>query len=166
MNEEQFEKAYSDFINFYFEVDSYYAKKEITENETEIAGNIAKAIKALTTKYKDLDGDTLTRAEFALSQYWLSLSEITAQRVQKANTLGRWIKYKKHNEWNPAKKRLEEKRAANEKRVLVGEIEAEINKKLFAETIIEGFMESHTDRLVGLQDSLRAVLTALAHRIN
>ena len=80
--------------------------------------------------------------------------------------MGRWIKYKKHNEWNPAKKRLEEKLAANEKRVLVGEIEAEINKKLFAETIIEGFMESHTDRLVGLQDSLRAVLTALAHRIN
>ena len=166
LKKDQLENAYQEFIAFYLEMDKFYTEKEVSETEMDIAGKIVQTVNVLQKRFKDFDGDELTRAEFVLAQCWLSLTEITANRIQKSNALGRWVKYKKHNEWKPAKKRLEENLAANEKRVLVGEIEAEINKKLFAESVMEGFYESHADKLIGIQDSVRGILTALSHRIN
>jgi len=171
----EIESSFEEFDEFYSKMDEFFKKKEVSQDEIEIISQIHLIVEELDkgkTKegFVSLNGDDLTRSDYKLSQYLLSLGEIASQKAQKANTMGRWVKWKRHNEWNPAKQHLEDKlKEVSEdakKRIIKEDIESEVSKRIFADSIIESMMAGHADLLLNIYDSTRSVLTALAHRIN
>lgn len=173
---QEFENAYEEFNSFYGQLDSYFREKEISKEEKDVVDAIHKAVERLgegkvhpknpeSKHFAYWDGDDLTRSEYYISQHLVSLSEHAANKVQKANVMGRWVKWRRHNEWDPVKTQLEKELEEAKKRVLVGDIESAVEKKLFAEYAIEALLSAHADRLLSLLDTTKSVLTALAHRI-
>ena len=177
---EELESAYSAFSEFYSKMDEYFRSKEVSSDELQLIKAIHYIVEELDKGKKGKDGklmgygswtgDDLTRADNRLANYLLTLGELANQKVQKANTMGRWLKWRKHNEWNPAKqvleKQLESLEKDKQKRILKDDIEAEVSKKLFADSVIEAMMAGHADLLLTMFDATKSVLTALAHRIN
>lgn len=172
----EFESAYEEFDAFYDQFKNFFSK-DFSAQELEIVKNIREIVSQLDGNgnpdaFRKWGGDTLSRAEFRLANFLLPLGEITNQKVQRANAMGRWVKWKRFNEWSPAKEALELKLESEAKegekvgKVYKDEVENEVGKKIFAESMIEAFMSGHADYLLSIHDSVKSILVALAHRIN
>lgn len=184
----ELESAYQGFNDFYKKIDELFKEKEVSQIELSIVSQIETIVDELDNGprnpdfkkeddiskkylgYKSWDGDSLTRADARLATLMFNLGEIASEKIQKANSMNRWVKWRKVNEWNPAKEALEDKlmkagKNAKQNRIFKDDIETEVGKKLFAENIIEVFMSGHADLLTTMFDATKSVLTALAHRI-
>jgi hypothetical protein len=177
---EEFQDAFEGFNKFYEQFEEFFFAKDFSEQELELVKKLKQQIDILEKgkiirgqqHYINWDGDDLTRAEFKIASYLLPLGEIASQKVQRSNAMNRWVKWRKFNEWSPVKsflekKLIEETESLEKKgRVYKEEIENLVGKKIFAESMLESFLQGHADQLMNLFDSTRSILTALAHRIN
>lgn len=182
----EIESSYDAFNQFYEKMDMLFKEREFSQLELSIVSQIKDIVDTLDNGprnpswkegddiknkylgYQKWDGDSLTRSDAKLATLMFNLGELASEKVQKANTMNRWVKWRKVNEWNPAKEALENKLIQaenNKKRVFKEDIETEVGKKLFAENIIEVMMSGHADLLTNMFNATRSVLTALAHRI-
>ena len=176
------ESSYEAFEVFYNKFKNYFIGKDFSKEEVELVNKIHEQVDILDKgklvngkrHYAFWDGDDLTRAEFRIANYLLPLGAITSEKMQRVNAMGRYVKFRRFDEWNPAKAKLEKDLLATAPpgtedklpRILKDEIEGEVAKKIFAESIIESFMQGHADNLQLVHDSTKSILTALAHRIN
>lgn len=166
----EIEDAYGAFNEFYASMDEMYKEREVSKDEVEIVKEIHSIVTSLD-KGKNgggivsWTGDDLTRAEYRLAVYLAGLSGIAAEKIKRSNSMLRWVKFRKYQEWNPAKTKIEESLKEG-KRATKDEIEAEVSKQIFAENMMEAFMAGHADTLTLLCDSTKSILTALTHRIN
>lgn len=176
----ELENAYDEFGDFYSKMDDHFREREVSNEELELIGNIKQIVEQLDkgkknasgsfSGYGSWTGDDLTRADSRLAGMLLPLGELASEKIQKANVMGRFVKWKRYNEWSPAKALLEKNLADlskdGNKRVIKEEIEAVVSKKIFAESVIESMLSGHADKLMTMFDATKSILTALAHRIN
>lgn len=171
----ELENAYEEFEDFYNKMDAYFREKEVSQIEIKIVSEIKNIVDQLDKGksgkgYRSWTGDDLTRADSRLAGFLFYIGELAAQKAQKANVSGRYIKWKRHNEWNSARQQLESELAQLDKdkqrRLIKEDIEVEVGKRIFAESVMEAMLSGHADLLMTIFDATKSVLTALAHRIN
>lgn len=174
-NKEKFDSAYEAFDAFYANMEMYYKEKEFNQNELDVVAEIKSIAETLDKGkkhavtgqhlgYNSWSGDDLTRADGRLATLLITLGEITTDKVQRANVMGKWLKWRRYNEWNPIKSKVEKE--LGDKKIFKEDIESELGKEIFAESVMESMLAGHADRLESLYDSSKSLLTALAHRIN
>lgn len=181
-NKERLESAYGEFINFFQQMDEFFIDKEIPKDELVVIKEIKEIAETLDRGklgkdgkflgYNSWTGEDLTRADGRIATLLLTIGEFASKAVLKSNVMGRWVKWKKYNEWSPIKSRLEKALMEKEEnknknpRVFKEDIEAEVSKEIFSESVIEAMMAGHADKLTTIFDATKSLLTALAHRIN
>ena len=92
----------------------------------------------------------------------LTLGTLASERVKQANVAFRWVRWRRHSEWTPAKEHLEK----GLEKVLVGDIEQEVAKRTFAEELIESNLQGIADFLTSLHKDIYSYKSALQRQID
>lgn len=153
------DSSLNEFNQFYSEIESFYKGKILTDHERKTIIDLKRLIKQ--SAKDNLDAVDLSRAESQIAVLLMTLGELATERMKQTNLIFRYNKWKKHKEWNAAKGRLESEMA----KVLVGDIENEVNAKMFADLSLESYLEGIADYLVTLHKDGHVYLNSLKDRI-
>lgn len=159
MNQEQFDNSINDFLNFYQDIDKKFAAKLANQLEKDtvqgIKGVIAEANEECTLPEQ-------IRLNKRLATLLLTLGSLASERVKQANVAFRYVRWRRHSEWSPTKKMLEQ----SLEKVLVGDIEEEVAKRTFAEEMIESNVQGLSDWLTTLHRDATSFKSALQRQID
>lgn len=148
----------SSFLKLYSEVDKTFRGKLTNKLEQDTVRQIKDEV---TKASANIPFHVLTRYEARIATLNMTLGELATERMKQANVAFRYTKWRKSSEWNPIKKQIEKE---NE-RVLVGDIEHELVKKTFSDSMLESYLQGLADWLEVLHGDVRSFLTSCAHRI-
>lgn len=150
--------AADDFLKLYKEVDKMLSGKLTNSFEEQTV----KQLKDEVTKAAgNIPFHILARYEARIATLNMTLGEQASERVKQANMAYRFVKWKKSSEWNNTKARMKK----DTEKVLVGDIENELVKITFADSMVEAYLQGLADRLLTLHGDTRSFLNSVAHRI-
>ena len=159
MKPEISDKSLNEFKTLYAEIESFYKGKIMTELERKTVLDLKKLI--IQSSKKGFDAVDLSRFESHISILLMTLGELATERMKQMNFLFRYNKWKKHREWNSAKEELGKRM----EKVLVGDIENEVNSKMFADLSLQIYLESIADYLTSLHRDGTMYVNSLKDRI-
>lgn len=159
MKPELSENTLKEFQDIYSETDSFYRGKILTKLERDTILELKKVVKQ--SSKENYDAVDLSRAESRIAVLLMTLGELSTERMKQTNFMFRYNKWKKHKEWNKAKEELGSKM----EKVLVSDIENEVNAKMFADLSLESYLEGIADYLITLHKDGHVYLNSIKDRI-
>jgi hypothetical protein len=148
-----------EFLNFYNDVDKECGGKLANPLEETIVKEINKVVKDSS---EDCTLPDQIRLNKRLATLLINLGVLASKRIKQANVAYRYVKWRKNSEWTPVKTILQSRLD----KVLVGDIEEEVSKKIIADEMIEANIQSLADHLVALHRDATSYKSALQRQID
>ena len=159
MDKELLEKRIDEFLIFYKEIDEKFATKLANELEMKTVSEIKNVVKEAN---EECTLPEQIRLNKRLATLLMTLGTLTSERVKQANVVFRYVRWRRHSEWTPAKDYLQ----TRIEKVLVGDIEEEVAKRTFAEEIMESNIQGLSDYLITLHRDVNGFKSALQRQID
>lgn len=159
MAREQLVEKLDEFLSFYNDIDKRFVKKIAKQIEIDTVAGIREIIKESSEPCSLPEQIRLNKR---LATLMITLGSLASERVKQANVAFRWLRWKRHKEWSPAKKFIGER----VEKVLVGDIEEEVAKRTFGEELVESNMQGIADWLTTLHRDATSYKSALQRQID
>ena len=159
MEKELLEKRIDEFLEFHKEIEKEFGVKLANEMEKSTVKYIKEVIGWAN---EECTLPEQIRLNKQLATLLITLGSLASERIKQANVAFRYVRWRRHSEWTPAKemliKRLE--------KILVGDIEEEVSKRTFAEEMIESNVQGLADWLTTLHRDANGFKSALQRQID
>ena len=159
MNPELFNNRIGEFLEFYDGIEKELKGRLANEFEKETIKDIYAIV---NENSKEITLPEQIRYNKRLSTLMMTLGALASERVKQANVAFRYKSWRKHSEWTPAKEHLQTKMD----KVLVGDIEQEVAKRIFAEELMESHLQGLADWLTTFHKDVNGYKSALQRQID
>ena len=159
MNKEYLDNKINEFLEFYSGIEKELKGRLANEFEKETVKDIQKVIRESSA---EITLPEQIRYNKRLSTLIMTLGAMASERIKQANVALRYKMWRKHSEWNPVKEQLKEKM----EKVLVGDIEQEVAKKIIAEELIESHLQGLADWLTTFHRDANGYRSSLQRQID
>ena len=159
MENELLEKRIDEFLKFYQEIDTKFSQKLASELELKTVQDLRQLVSEAN---EEITLPEQIRYNKRIATLLMTLGGLASERVKQANVAFRYVRWRRHSEWTPAKNQLQERLD----KVLVGDIEEEVAKRTFAEEMIESNIQGLADFLTTLHRDITSYKSALQRQID
>lgn len=159
MNQDLLDKKIDEFLEFFDQLNSTFSSKLSTDLERQTVKDIKSSIELSIGECTLPDQIRLNKR---IGTLLVTLGSLASERVKQANVAYRWLRWKRHDEWNPAKKLLQQ----SMDKVLVGDIEQEVAKRTISEEMIESNIQGLADWMTTFHKDVYSYKSALQRQID